>query len=164
VELYLIRHGIAQEREAGIKDEDRHLSKEGRQKTEKVAQRLLKLGLQFDLIVTSPLVRAHQTAEILVAAGLSSQLEESTHLAPGGNLSSWLVYWLEPKNYSQNTQLALVGHEPDLSNWTEILLWGEVKGCLVLKKAGMIGVKLPEAGSVVGRSQMFWLTPPKFLL
>jgi phosphohistidine phosphatase len=164
VELYLIRHGIAQEREAGIKDEDRHLTKEGRQKTEKVAQRLLKLGLQFDLIVTSPLVRAHQTAEILVAAALSSQLEESTHLAPGGNLSSWLVYWLEPKNYSQNTQLALVGHEPDLSNWTEILLWGEVKGCLVLKKAGMIGVKLPEAGSVVGRSQMFWLTPPKFLL
>ncbi|MBE9005653.1 phosphohistidine phosphatase SixA [Fortiea sp. LEGE XX443] len=164
MELYLIRHGIAQEREAGIKDEERELTKEGRQKTEKVAQRLIKLDLQFDLIVTSPLVRARQTAEIFIATGLSSQLEESTHLAPGGNLSSWLVYWLEPKNYSQNTRLALVGHEPDLSSWTEILLWGEAKGGLVLKKAGMIGVKLPEAGSVVGRSQMFWLTPPKYLL
>ncbi|MCC5636507.1 phosphohistidine phosphatase SixA [Nostoc sp. CHAB 5844] len=164
MELYLIRHGIAQERQAGIKDEERHLTKEGRQKTEKVAQRLLKLDFQFDLIVTSPLVRARQTAEILVATGLGSQLEESPHLAPGGHLSSWLVYWLEPKNYAQNTQLALVGHEPDLSNWAEIILWGEVKGCLVLKKAGMIGVKLPEAGSVVGRSQMFWLTPPKYLL
>ncbi|MBU7583917.1 MAG: phosphohistidine phosphatase SixA [Nostoc sp. TH1S01] len=164
MELYLIRHGIAQERQAGIKDEERELTKEGRQKTEKVAQRLLKLDLQFNLIVTSPLVRARQTAEILVATGLSSQLEESPHLAPGGHLSSWLVYWLEPKNYSQNTQIALVGHEPDLSNWAEILLWGEVKGCLVLKKAGMIGVKLPEAGAVVGRSQMFWLTPPKYLL
>nr|WP_228014486.1 phosphohistidine phosphatase SixA [Fortiea sp. LEGE XX443] len=162
--MYLIRHGIAQEREAGIKDEERELTKEGRQKTEKVAQRLIKLDLQFDLIVTSPLVRARQTAEIFIATGLSSQLEESTHLAPGGNLSSWLVYWLEPKNYSQNTRLALVGHEPDLSSWTEILLWGEAKGGLVLKKAGMIGVKLPEAGSVVGRSQMFWLTPPKYLL
>jgi phosphohistidine phosphatase len=164
VELYLFRHGIAQERQAGIKDEERHLTKEGRQKTEKVTQRLLKLGLEFDLIVTSPLVRARQTAEILVATGLGSQLEESTHLAPGGHLCSWLSYWLEPKNYSQNTQLALVGHEPDLSSWAEILLWGEVKGCLVLKKAGMIGVKLPEAGSLLGRSQMFWLTPPKYLL
>ncbi|MBE9209972.1 phosphohistidine phosphatase SixA [Nostoc sp. LEGE 06077] len=164
MELYLIRHGIAQEREVGIKDEERELTKEGRQKTEKVAQRLVKLGLQFDLIVSSPLVRAHQTAEILIATELSSQLEESTHLAPGGHLSSWLVYWLEPKNYSQNTRLALVGHEPDLSSWAEILLWGEIKGCLVLKKAGMIGVKLPEDGSVVGRSQMFWLTPPKYLL
>jgi len=164
VELYFIRHGIAQERQASIKDEERYLTKEGRQKTEKVAQRLLKLGLKFDLIVTSPLVRALQTAEILVATGLGSQLEESTHLAPGGNLSSWLDYWLAPKNYAQNTQLALVGHEPDLSNWAEILLWGEAKGCLVLKKAGMIGVKLPEAGSILGRSQMFWLTPPKYLL
>ncbi|OCQ99554.1 phosphohistidine phosphatase SixA [Nostoc sp. MBR 210] len=164
MELYLIRHGIAQERQAGIKDEERELTKEGRQKTEKVAQRLLKLDLQFNLIVASPLVRARQTAEILVATGLGSQLEESSHLAPGGHFSNWLVYWLEPKNYAPNTQLAVVGHEPDLSNWAEILLWGEVKGCLVLKKAGMIGVKLPEAGAVVGRSQMFWLTPPKYLL
>jgi phosphohistidine phosphatase len=164
VELYLIRHGIAQERQAGLKEEDRQLTKEGRQKTEKVAERLLQLDLQFDVIVTSPLVRARQTAEILLATGLGSQLEESTHLAPGGNLSNWLVYWLEPKNYPQNTRLALVGHEPDLSNWAEILLWGETKGCLVLKKAGMIGIKLPETGSVLGRSQMFWLTPPKYLL
>jgi phosphohistidine phosphatase len=164
VELYLIRHGIAEEQTISIKDEERSLTKEGRQKTEKVAQRLQKLGLQFDLIVTSPLVRAYQTAEILLAAGLSSHLEKSAHLTPNGDISSWLIDWLEPKNYSQNTQLALVGHEPCLSNWAEILLWGEAKGSFVLKKAGMIGVKLPETGSPVGHSQMFWLTPPKYLL
>jgi phosphohistidine phosphatase len=178
MELYLIRHGIAQEWGLDIKDEQRSLTKEGRQKTEKVAQKLVKLGLQFDLIVTSPLVRARQTAEILMAEGLSSQLEESSYLAPDGHISSWLVDWLEPRNYSQNTQLALVGHEPNLSNWAEILLWGteilsgessardfsEAKAGLVLKKAGMIGIKLPEVGSPLGRSQMFWLTPPKYLL
>ncbi|WP_427160043.1 phosphohistidine phosphatase SixA [Aliinostoc sp. HNIBRCY26] len=164
MELYLIRHGIAEEQQAGIKDEERQLTKEGRQKTEKVAQRLVKLGLQFDLIVTSPLVRARQTAEILVEVGLSSQMEESNHLAPNGHISSWLDYWLRPKNFAPNTQLAVVGHEPCLSNWAEILLWGEVKGGLVLKKAGMIGVKLPESGEPVGRSQMFWLTPPRYLL
>ena len=165
MELYLIRHGIAEEKQPDIKkDEERSLTKEGREKTEKVAQKIKKLGLQFEVILTSPLVRARQTAEILVAAGLSTIKEESTHLAPNGHISSWLKYWLEPKNYAANTQIALVGHEPDLSNWAEILLWGEVKNSLVLKKAGMIGIKLPEIGSPLGRSQMFWLTPPKYLL
>ncbi|MBW4564305.1 MAG: phosphohistidine phosphatase SixA [Mojavia pulchra JT2-VF2] len=164
MELYLIRHGIAQERAAGIKDEERVLTKEGRQKTDKVAQRLVQLDLHFDLIVTSPLVRARQTAEILRETGLSSQMEESNHLAPDGNIHSWLKDWLEPRNYAQNTQIALVGHEPCLSEWAEILLWGEAKASLVLKKAGMIGIKLPEIGSPLGRSQMFWLTPPKYLL
>ncbi|MBN3958976.1 phosphohistidine phosphatase SixA [Nostoc sp. NMS8] len=164
MELYLIRHGIAEDKGLNIKDEERSLTKEGRQKAEKVAQKLVKLGLNFDLILTSPLVRARQTAEILVAEKLSSQFEESSHLAPDGQISSWLKDWLEPKNYSQNTQLALVGHEPSLSNWAEILLWGEAKASLVLKKAGMIGIKLPETGSPLGRSQMFWLTPPKYLL
>ena len=164
MELYLIRHGIAEDKGLGIKDEERSLTKEGRQKTEKVAQKLVKLGLNFDLILTSPLVRARQTAEILIAEKLSSQLEESSHLAHDGQIYSWLKDWLEPRNYSLNTQLALVGHEPDLSKWAEILLWGEVKASLVLKKAGMIGIKLPETGSALGRSQMFWLTPPKYLL
>ncbi len=163
MELYLIRHGIAEDKDLGIKDEERSLTKEGRQKTEKVADKLVKLSLSFDLILTSPLVRARQTAKIMIAAGLSSQLEESSHLAPEGEISSWLKEWLEPRNYSQNTRLALVGHEPDLTNWAEIFLWGEVKASLVLKKAGMIGIKLPETGSPLGRSQMFWLTPPKYL-
>lgn len=164
MELYLIRHGIAQEKTDNLKDEERVLTKEGRQKTEKVAQRLVQLGLHFDLIVTSPLVRARQTAEILVAARLSSQLEESTHLSPAGQIDNWVNEWLQPRNYSPKTQLALVGHEPNLSNWAEILLWGETKAGLVLKKAGMIGIKLPEIGSPLGRSQMFWLTQPKYLL
>jgi phosphohistidine phosphatase len=163
MELYLIRHGIAEDKGLGIKDEERSLTKEGRQKTEKVAQQLVKLSLKFDLILTSPLVRARQTADILIAEKLSSQLEESNHLAPDGQISTWLKDWLEPRNYSQNTQLAMVGHEPGLTNWAEILLWGEAKASLVLKKAGMIGIKLPETGSPLGRSQMFWLTPPKYL-
>jgi len=164
MELYLIRHGIAEEHQPKLKDEERQLTKEGKQKTEAVAQQLIKLGLQFDLILTSPLVRAHQTAEILINAGVSSKLEESDHLSPDGNINNWLTDWLKTKNYLAKTRLGLVGHEPNLSNWAEILLWGEAKGSLVLKKAGMMGIKLPETGSPLGRSQMFWLTPPKYLL
>ncbi|MBP5976949.1 phosphohistidine phosphatase SixA [Brasilonema sp. CT11] len=164
MELYLIRHGIAEERRPDLKDDERSLTKEGREKTDKVAQRLRKLGLYFDLIATSPLIRARQTAEILIAAGLSCKVEECSYLAPDGRIENWAVDWLSPRNYSPQTQLALVGHEPDLSAWAEILLWGQAKATLVLKKAGMIGVKLPEKGSPLGRSHMFWLTPPKYLL
>ncbi len=165
MELYLIRHGIAVERLIDTKDEERSLTEIGRQKTRKVAQRLDELGLRFDLILTSPLVRSRQTAEILYSFGLSSQMEESTSLAPDGDIYTWLG-WLEQWRQvtSGSLVLALVGHEPALGEWAEILVWGEARSGLVLKKAGIIGLTLPEAGSAVGRSQLFWLTPPKFLL
>jgi phosphohistidine phosphatase len=164
MEIYLFRHGIAEEQRADLADEDRQLTKEGEQKTEKVAQYLKKLDFEFDLILTSPLVRARQTAKILMQAGLSQKLEESACLAPDGDISHWVTNWLEPKKYSAKTKLVLVGHEPDLGHWAEILVYGEAKGQLVLKKAGMIGIKAPETGSPLGQSYMFWLTPPKYLI
>ncbi|MFB2934098.1 phosphohistidine phosphatase SixA [Aerosakkonemataceae cyanobacterium BLCC-F154] len=163
LELYLLRHGIAAEREEYSEDALRPLTGEGKRKTKQVAQQLFDLGLRFDLILTSPLVRARQTADILKAIGLSSQLEESTYLTPEGNIYSWLS-WLEEWQNKGGNNLALVGHEPNLGEWTEILVWGEAKGNLLVKKAGVIGVKIPETGSPVGRSLLFWLTPPKFLL
>lgn len=163
MELYLIRHGIAEEKGTGIPDEERQLTKEGRQKTEKVAQYLKKLDFKFDLILTSPLTRAAQTAEILIKYGLANNLEESAHLSPQGHIYTWVVEWLEPRNYPADRQLALVGHEPCLSDWASILIWGQAKGGILLKKAGMIGLKLPENASPLGCSQMFWLTPPKYL-
>ncbi len=164
MKLYLIRHGIAQEATSSLRDEERSLTEHGRQRTEKVAQRLKDLDLSFDLIATSPLVRAYQTAEILISTGLSSQLEQCSYLAPGGSILSWIAEWLTPKNYPPSTCLALVGHEPCLSNWAEILVWGEAKDSLVLKKAGMIGIETPPSAPLVGGCEMFWLTPPKYLL
>jgi len=164
VELYLIRHGIAQVATSEMKDEERSLTEDGWKKTQKVAQRLKNLGLSFDVIATSPLVRSQQTAEILISTGLSSQLEECSYLAPEGSIQDWIVEWLMPKNYPSSTRLGLVGHEPCLSNWAELLVWGEAKDSLVLKKAGIIGIETPLNGSLVGRCQMFWLTPPRYLL
>lgn len=164
MELYLIRHGIAQEATSGMKDEERSLTENGRKRTEKVAQRLKELDLSFDLIATSPLVRAQQTSEILISTGLSSQLEQCSHLAPSGSIQDWIAEWLMPRNYLSSTRLGLVGHEPCLGNWAEILVWGEAKDSLVLKKAGMIGIGTPPTASLVGGCQMFWLTPPKYLL
>lgn len=162
MELYLIRHGIAQERTSDRPDRTRSLTAQGREKTRQVAKKLYLLGLRFDSILTSPLVRSRQTAEILLEMQLSDRIIECVALAPDGDIFAWLN-WLE-QQYSPSTKLALVGHQPDLGQWASILIGNQAQAALVLKKVGIIGLTLPETGSAVGRTQMFWLTPPKFLI
>ncbi len=162
-QLYLIRHGIAADLETFGRDEQRPLTAQGRSKTHQVAKRLHSLNLFFDPLLTSPLVRARETAEILKLAGLGHSLEESTDLAPGGSFDHWLI-WLKAWQHSSRSAVALVGHQPDLSQWAERLVWGKVKSALELKKAGIIGIALPTVGSPVGNSQLFWLAPPRLLL
>lgn len=125
-----------------------------------MAQRLKDLGLTIDLILTSPFLRARQTAEILLAEGLSDRLQESLPLAPGGDLHQWMT-WAQT---CPETTLALVGHEPDLGEWVEQLVWGEPRQRLVVKKAGILGIQVPEQGTWLGNSNLFWLCPPRFLL
>jgi phosphohistidine phosphatase len=161
-ELYLIRHGLAGEHGSYANDDERPLTDEGRSKTKQVAKRLHELGIRFDLIQTSPLVRAQQTAEILQAAKLSHQLEISSDLAPNGRFERWTGWWQQWQQGGK--KLAIVGHEPNLGEWAEQLVWGEVRHQLIVKKTSVIGLFLPESGSPVGNSQLFWLTPPKLLL
>jgi phosphohistidine phosphatase len=165
MELYLIRHGLAAEREDYANDEERPLTSLGRKKTGKVAKQLRERGLHFDLILTSPLVRARETATILQEAGLCSQVEEFPSLAPDGDISVW-VSWLQKRwqNATSDQCLALVGHQPDLGNWAETLVWGDAQEKLVLKKAGVIGLNIPETKTPVGQSELFLLTSPKWLL
>lgn len=163
MQLYMIRHGIAADPAAYAHDGDRPLTPEGERKTAKLAKQLHKMQIHFDLVLTSPLLRAQQTAKILQAAGLSAKIEASPHLAPAGDIKDWLK-WLELKKEEGCKSLALVGHQPNLGDWAEILLWGKATGSLVVKKAGVIGLTLPELGSPLARSQLFWLTAPKLLI
>ncbi len=161
-DLYLIRHGLAGQHGDYEDDRQRPLTEEGDRKTHQVAKRMGELGLTFDLILTSPLVRARQTAEILQKAGLSKHLQEAAYLAPGGNIQTW-SNWLDDWKQAEKS-LALVGHEPDLSTWAETLIWGSAQGRFTLKKAGAIGLTLPLSGSPIAHSQLFWLTPPRLLI
>lgn len=164
MEVYFIRHGIAAERGTYADDEQRPLIAKGKVKTAKVAERLLATGLKFDLILSSPLVRADRTAEILKQAGLSKTIETFTPLKPDGEIAEWLE-WLESYRLENpKAKIALVGHQPDLGEWIEMLIWGNVKNQLVLKKAGVIGLKLPDIGTPISRSTLFLLTSPKWIL
>ncbi len=163
MKLYLIRHGIAADPTEYEKDELRPLTEEGKRKTQKIAKRLRELELEFDLILSSPLLRAKQTAQLLKNAGLCSKLEESKFLSPNGDIEGWFD-WLLKWQAAGGESLALVGHQPDLGNWAELLVWGEAKQKLVIKKAGVIGLNLPQDGGPMGRCELFWLSAPKFLL
>ena len=164
MKVYLIRHGIAVERGTYADDEQRPLTAKGKAKTARVARRLSLTGLKFTSILTSPLVRAAQTAEILQQVGLSQTIQTHDFLKPNGAIVAWLE-WLQTEQLQHpQAQIALVGHQPDLGNWVEMLLWGTVKGQIIVKKAGVIGLKLPEIGTPLARSTLFLHTAPKWLL
>ncbi|MEL6381595.1 MAG: phosphohistidine phosphatase SixA [Cyanobacteria bacterium J06626_18] len=163
-ELYFIRHGIAAERGTYAKDEERPLTEKGRSRTESVAWRLQTLDCKVDCILSSPLVRAQQTAGILLDIGLSATSEILDDLAPEGSLQTWLPWLANWQTQHPRSCLALVGHEPNLSHWAQELVTGQVSDRWILKKAGVIGVSVPAAADAIGQSQLFWLAPPRLLL
>lgn len=138
-ELLLLRHGIAEPRQPDRGDQDRALTPEGRRRTALLLERLRQLGLGADRLLCSPLIRARQTAELAVAAGLAPALELADALAPEGTALEALPTWLAavvPAPGARRGRLWLVGHEPDLSGLACALI-GAAPGGLSLRKAGV---------------------------
>ena len=139
--LLLLRHGIAEERREDRPDADRALTPRGRSRTRAMLERLVALGLTADRLLSSPLLRAHQTAEIALEAGWAPELSLAAELAPGGAALDALPRWCDACG---GASLALVGHEPDLSALAAKLIGGPA-GCLDLRKAGLIQLQLSGA-------------------
>jgi phosphohistidine phosphatase len=135
--IHLIRHGEAIERSQEIPEEHRFLTCRGRNRFRKVASSLKKTGAEPDLILTSPLVRAVQTAEILAQTLVHrSDLLVTPLLAPGFRPEA-LDELLS--RYPQAKEIALVGHEPDLGALARTLLAAEA--ACTLKKGAVISFK-----------------------
>ena len=146
--LYFLRHGAADWPDWKKPDDERPLTKEGRRELNQVGKFLARLKVNPDLILTSPLPRAVQTAEI-AAEHLHARVREERLLAPGFGAAD--VKRLVRKFPQQ--VLMLVGHEPDFSTAIAGLTGGSVK----LSKAG---VALVDVDS--GKGRLRWLFPPKF--
>jgi phosphohistidine phosphatase len=157
--IYFIRHGIAGDRAEYPTEAERPLTDIGRKKTKKVAKRLFDLDIRFDIILTSPLVRAMQTAQIFQEAKLSKKVEPFESLAPNGDINIWVNWYALKKDYHS---IALVGHQPDLGNWAEILIWGKTQEKLIVKKAGIIGVRIFTDGTPINNGELFLLNSPKW--
>ena len=112
-ELYLIRHGIAEERgEAWPDDAKRPLTEEGMARVRKSARGLARLGVVFDAILTSPLVRTRQTADAVASAFTERpHIVAVESLAPGGTYPAVLA---DLEKHARRSRIALVGHEPGI--------------------------------------------------
>jgi phosphohistidine phosphatase len=140
--LSLLRHAIAVDRGAGsYPNDDRPLTDEGRAKMRKGAKGLVRTVPMPDLILTSPLQRARDTAAIVASALKRSDLVvESKHLLPSAPESG---LWQEIRRYPSPTHVMLVGHEPHLSSIAASLLFSP--GLMLdLKKGGLCIIETPS--------------------
>jgi len=158
-ELYLIRHGVAEERgDAWPDDAKRPLTEEGMDRLRKEARGLSRIGVSFDVILTSPLVRARQTAEI-IGAGLDPRphLVNIESLALDG---SYAAVMTDLGKHDKRERIALVGHEPSIGELAARLTGS--RHPIPFKKGAICCIEvdtLPPAGPGALR----WFLSPKLL-
>jgi phosphohistidine phosphatase len=150
MELYFLRHGEADWPDWKKSDDERPLTKRGKKQMRDVAKFLDRLKVRPDLIVTSPLPRAAQTAEI-AADYLKAKLRKDELLAPGFGPSKLRTVL---KRHRAKV-LMLVGHEPD---FTQVI--SELTGASLKLSKG--GVALLDVDPESEEGKLLWLFPPKF--
>jgi phosphohistidine phosphatase len=158
-QIYLIRHGLAEERgDAWPDDAKRPLTEEGMSSMRKSVRGLSRLGVSFDVVLTSPLVRAKQTAEI-AAAGVSPRPSIVTvdSLAPGGSFAA-VVADLEKQ--ARKTRIAMVGHEPGIGELAARLIGS--RHAIEFEKGAACRVDL-ETLPPSGPGDLRWLLTPKIM-
>lgn len=156
MQLYFLRHGLADWPDwDATQDHLRPLTKEGLKKMKAEAKTLVRLGIKFDAILSSPYTRALQTADI-VAGQFGQDVIEETHLAPGFNLERLgeIV-----ARYPTAQALLLVGHEPTFSATITALIGG---GRITLKKGAVARVEITSFEPLSG--DLLWLLQPKTLI
>lgn len=163
--LYLMRHGIAlaQDDASVSGDGERPLSHKGVKRMRKAAKGVRRLGIPFDALLTSPLLRARQTAEIVASAlDMEDRLEEISGLAPESAVEH-LMFGLT--RYQEREHLLLIGHEPLLGDTLSYLLSGGRQKApfhVDLKKASLCRVEI-DALPVASPGKLHWLLSPKQL-
>ncbi|HEX7973898.1 MAG TPA: phosphohistidine phosphatase SixA [Anaerolineales bacterium] len=152
--LYFLRHGLAGDREDWQEDDSlRPLTEKGKTKMAREAKAISDLDLGLDLILTSPLVRALQTAQIVAKRlKMKDRLEQDERLSPGFDLAR-LAAILE--SHPGAEAMLLVGHEPDFSETLSALTGGSR---IVFKKGGLARADLSETNPP--RGDLIWLLPP----
>jgi phosphohistidine phosphatase len=137
MDLYLLRHGIAANAQDSAPDGERPLTDKGNKRMRKAARGLRRLGVDCDAILTSPLARARQTADIVAAAlGQEARLSVLDTLQPKSSTDELLA---SLHDYEHCGSLMMVGHEPSLSQLASVLLTGKKNAALeiALKKGGL---------------------------
>ncbi len=158
--LYILRHGIAVDHGAAgyENDDERPLTGKGERKLWAIAEAMKALEISFDLILSSPLVRARQTAEIVAdALKCRKRMEITDTLAPQESAKPLIEYL---RDQGAVDDVVLVGHEPFLSRLIASLISGNSDTSVLLKKGGFC--KLSTDDLKHGKCAILeWLLTPK---
>ena len=161
MELYIVRHGIAIDREDPKcpPDPERYLTEEGVEKTKQVAKGVAALAASADLLLSSPYVRATQTAEIFAAAldYAKQKIRRTDLLLPGADPS---LLFRELAKDKQSASVFLFGHAPQLDEIIATAV-NSKRHITSLKKAGVALIELKRISPPMG--VLVWLATPKLL-
>lgn len=157
MEIYILRHGAAEEAHGGMRDADRALTPEGAKKLQPVLRRARAIDVQPPVILTSPYRRARETAQVAAEELRNgSKLVESRALTPD---SSPEAVWDEIRVHKTVAQIMIVGHEPLLSSVYAYLLGAALVQIDV--KKGSLGRIDVDRFSGQPRGVLRWLIHPK---
>ena len=167
--LYLLRHGIAADVSAGItRDADRPLTKEGWKKMREEARGMKKLGLEFDLIFTSPYLRTQQTSQAVadVYEFDADSIITIDNLAAGRPFAH--PPYRNPEVFTdigayEFKKALIVGHMPDMSEMASVLLTGTVTTNIEFKKGSLCLIEVDDLPSR-RPGVLRWLLTPKQLI
>lgn len=157
MDVFLLRHGIAENPRPGRADAERELTPEGRKKTREVMKLAQAAGVQPDYILTSPYARARQTAEIAAdVLKYGGEMLETPALTPDSRPE---LVWDEVRLHPDAGQLLLVGHEPLFSHLSSYLL--DAPSLRVdFKKGALMRIEVEQLGTRP-RGVLRWFLAPK---
>jgi phosphohistidine phosphatase len=157
--LYIMRHGLAVTR-GGVRfsdDVQRPLVPEGKEKMREIAEGLKRMGFEVDWIVSSPLVRAVETAGIIAESLASTApVDVCEAMRPGGSPEEVIAFLAKRPS---RTRVLVVGHEPDLSELAARLIGAGSHANLALKKGGCCMISFDEFPPRSPGQLVWWLTP-----
>ncbi len=157
MEVYLLRHGIAENQAASGRDGDRALTEEGKRKLHKVLKRARKAGVKPTLILSSPLVRAIETAQIAAEElEYKSEIARSNALLPNATPRD---IWAEIRAHRDEPSVLLAGHEPLFSQTVAYLL-GSTRAMVEFRKGALIRVDCAAFGAEP-RGVLEWMLTSK---
>jgi phosphohistidine phosphatase len=162
MQLYLVRHAIAFDRDpqAWPDDRDRPLTPEGQRRFRRAARGLRALGTAPDAVLSSRYVRAWQTAEILVEVALWPAPRPCPALESDADPADALTA-LDP--YAGGSAVALVGHEPHIHELESLLIAGEAgRAATEFRKGGVACLRL-DGPAIPGAAVLLWHAPPRLL-
>ncbi|HEX2304876.1 MAG TPA: phosphohistidine phosphatase SixA [Nitrososphaeraceae archaeon] len=162
MELFILRHGDAGQRSSQASDQRRPLTSTGKVEILEIAKALKIIGLKFDLVITSPLKRAYDTAKIVSNIfNIGDRLQVWNELAPEGQRTD--VY-RKLSQLREEYAVLIVGHQPLLGEIVNDMIHkGKSSPCnLLLKKGGLVRLRLLSKSNIP-KGELRWLLSPRIL-